>query len=146
MLVKIGMELPFTSKNKHRNTILKFDFLKVPFCTPEKTHFWSLKKTAPKKFSFCFGFDSALKTINAQMFFWLAFLKTHKKSYWMSKTPFWPFLVVNNGFWCKKYFKNVFYSISSVFTFKQAKEHILYQVKWNLKKFKEKHFLCALLG
>ena len=79
MLVKIGMELPFTSKNKHRNTILKFDFLKVPFCTPEKTHFWSLKKTAPKKFSFCFGFDSALKTINAQMFLWLAFLKTHKK-------------------------------------------------------------------
>ena len=30
-------------------------------------------------FSSCFGFDSALKTIDAQMFFWLVFLKTHKK-------------------------------------------------------------------
>ena len=32
------------------------------------------------------------------------FLKTHKKSYWLSKTPFWPFLAVNNVFLC--IFKN----------------------------------------
>ena len=30
-------------------------------------------------FSSCFGFDSALNTIDAQMFFWLVFFKTHKK-------------------------------------------------------------------
>ena len=34
----------------------------------------------PKKFvSSCFGLDSALKTIDAQMFFWSVFFKTHKK-------------------------------------------------------------------
>ena len=32
------------------------------------------------------------------MFFWSLFLKTHKKSYWLSKTPSWPFLAVNNVF------------------------------------------------
>ena len=53
---------------------------------------------------FWFGFDSALKTIDAQMFFWSVFLKTYKKSYWLSKTPFWSFSVVNNGFLC--IFKN----------------------------------------
>ena len=32
------------------------------------------------------------------MFFWSISLKMHKKRYCLSKTPFWPFLAVNNGF------------------------------------------------
>ena len=32
-----------------------------------------------KKIASCFGFDSAFKTIDAQMFFLLVFLKTHKQ-------------------------------------------------------------------
>ena len=77
--MKIGMELPFTLMNKRRNTNLKIDFLKEPFWTPEKRAFLILVENPPKKFcSSCFGLDSALKTIDAQMFFWLAFLKTHK--------------------------------------------------------------------
>ena len=73
------MKLSFTLKNKRRNTNLKIDFLKVPFWTPEKVHFWFLKTTPQNNFSSCFGFDSALKTIKAQMFFWSVFLKTQKK-------------------------------------------------------------------
>ena len=38
------------------------------------------EENPPRKFCFsCFGFDSALKTIDAQMFFWLVFLKMYKK-------------------------------------------------------------------
>ena len=58
---------------------MKFDFKKVPFRTPEKKSFWFLKKTLKKCFSSCFGFDLALITIYAQMFFWSLFLKTQKK-------------------------------------------------------------------
>ena len=38
-------------------------------------------KEKPQQFVFssCFGFDSALKTIDIQMFFWSVFLKMHKK-------------------------------------------------------------------
>ena len=61
---------------------------------------WFLKKTPQTKFYSSFGFDSALKTIDAQMFLWSVFLKMHNKSYWLSKTPFWPFLAVNNVFLC----------------------------------------------
>ena len=97
--VKIGMELPFTLKNKRSNTNLKFDFLKVPLWTPKKcvNGFWR-NPPPKKKNSSCFGFYSALKSIDTQMFFWLVFLKTHKKGNWLSKTPFWPFLAVNNVF------------------------------------------------
>ena len=49
--MKIGKELPFTLKNKRRNTNLKIDLLKVPFWTPEKVHFWFSKKT-PQKICF----------------------------------------------------------------------------------------------
>ena len=63
-----------------------------------KVRFWFLKKTPPKFFSSCFGFESALKTIDAQMSFCSVFLKRTKKSYQPSKTPFWPFLAVINFF------------------------------------------------
>ena len=48
LLMKIGMELPFTLK-KRRNTNLKIDFLKVPFWTPEKVCFWFFVENPPKK-------------------------------------------------------------------------------------------------
>ena len=47
---------------------------------PGKREFFVFEENPPKKrFSSCFGFDLALKTIVAQMFFWLVFLKTHQK-------------------------------------------------------------------
>ena len=50
-------------------------------------------------FPLFFVFDSALKTREAHMFFWLVFFfKCTQKNYWLSKTPFWRFLVVNNCF------------------------------------------------
>ena len=70
-LMKIGMELPFALKNKRRNTNLRLDFLKVP---PKKCVFGFCRKPPQNLFSSCFGFDSALKTIKAHMFFWLVFL------------------------------------------------------------------------
>ena len=61
------MELPFTLKNKRRNTNLKQ-------CV------FGFEENPPKKcFSLCFGFDSALKTIDAQIFFWSILLKRNKK-------------------------------------------------------------------
>ena len=38
-----------------------------------------MKNLQQNFFSSSFGFDSALKTIDAQMSFWSVFLKTHKK-------------------------------------------------------------------
>ena len=77
-LMKIGMKLPFTLKNKRR---YKFELwpLKSTILDPQKVCLWFLKKTSKKNFSSCFSFDSALKTIDAQMFFWLVILKMHKK-------------------------------------------------------------------
>ena len=40
--------------------------------------------------------------------------------------------------------KNIFWSISSVFAFKQAKEHILFQVK--TKKMWNENFFPLILG
>ena len=49
---------------------------------PRKSTFLVFEENPPQQFfSSCFGFDSALKTIDTQMFFWSVFLKTHKKSY-----------------------------------------------------------------
>ena len=75
--------------------------------TPKKERFLVLKeKPQQKKCSFCFGFDSALKTIDAQMSFWSVFYENAlKKSYYPPKTPFWPFLAVIN--FCLVHFKNI---------------------------------------
>ena len=63
-----------TQKYKFENWLFKRTIL-----DPRKRVFLILVENPPKKFcSSCFGLDSALKTIDAQMFFWLAFLKTHK--------------------------------------------------------------------
>ena len=50
--MKIGMELPFTLNKKHANTNVKFNFLKVPFWTPEKVRFW-FYKTTPQNIFLC---------------------------------------------------------------------------------------------
>ena len=143
--MKIGKKLPFTLKNKHRNTNLKFDFFKVRFLTPEKVRFLFLKKTPPKKFvSSCIGFDSASKTIDAQMFFWSVFLKTHKKSYWLSTTLFWPFLAVKNTDQ-----NNIFKSIA--LKAKTKEKSVLHKrMRCSFRSFlffiKEHSVLCVLFG
>ena len=75
--------LPFTLKNKRRNTNLKFDLLKVGTILDPRKSAVLVFEEKPEKyfFSSCFGFDSALKKIDAPMSFWSEFLKMHKKSY-----------------------------------------------------------------
>ena len=106
--MKIGMELPFTLRTNAEIQIWNLTFKKYHFGPPKKCIFGFWRKPSKNVFSSCFGFDSALKTIDAQMFFWIVFLKTHKKSYRQSKTPLWTFLAVNNGFlWVfQKYWLN----------------------------------------
>ena len=97
--VKIGKELSFTLKDKRRNANLKFDFWKVPFWTPEEVNFWFLKKTPPKKIVFVFRlWFSFKKNRCTNVPLGGIFENAHKISYWPSKTPFWLFLAVNNGF------------------------------------------------
>ena len=59
-------------KNKFEIWVLKTTILE-----PLKSVFWVFEEKPPKICFFCFGFDSALKTIDAQMFFKSVFLKTH---------------------------------------------------------------------
>ena len=57
--------------------------LKSIILDPQKSVFLVFRRNPlskkKKNVSLCFGFDSALKTIDAQIFFWLVFLKTHQK-------------------------------------------------------------------
>ena len=77
--VKIGLKLIFTIKNRRKHTNLKLS-LKTILFWPPKSMILVFEETPPKKKnSSCFGFYSALKSIDTQMFFWLVFLKTHKK-------------------------------------------------------------------
>ena len=56
-------------------------FFKVQFWTPEKVHFWFLKKN-PQFIVFLPVLALIqLNTINAQLMFWSVFLKTHKKKF-----------------------------------------------------------------
>ena len=59
--------------------IWKLIFKKYHFGPSKKCVFGFRRKPPQKFFSLCFSFDSAFKTIDAQMFFWSVFLKTHKK-------------------------------------------------------------------
>ena len=76
--VKIGMKLPFTLNNKWRSTIWNLTFKKDHFGPPKKWVFGFWRKPTNKIFSSCFSLDSVLKTIDAQIFFWSVFLKTHR--------------------------------------------------------------------
>ena len=79
IFVKIGMKLPFTIKNKPRNTIMKFEFQNY-FFYPQKSAFLVSEEKHPKQiFALCFGSDSSLKTISIQLLFCLVFFKTHPK-------------------------------------------------------------------
>ena len=73
-VVKIGRKLPFTFMSKRRQQIRNLSF-KNYYSGPKKKRVFGIKK----KCSSCFDSDSALKTIDAQMFFWSVYLKTHKK-------------------------------------------------------------------
>ena len=120
------MMLPFTLKNKRRKTNLKFDLLKVGTILDPRKSAVLVFEEKPEKyfFSSCFGFDSALKKIDAPMFFWSEFLRMHKKSYryWPSKKPFWPFLRIIMVFFCEKKFRK---NCSSYFSFVLALKTIL---------------------
>ena len=73
------MMLPFTV-HKRTNTekqIRNSSFKNYYFGPPKKHVFGFEENTQKQFFSSSFDFDSALKTINAQMSFWLLFLKTH---------------------------------------------------------------------
>ena len=56
-------------------------FLKTTILDLQKSVFLVFEENPPqkKKFPSCFGFDSALKTIDAHVFFWSVYLKTHLK-------------------------------------------------------------------
>ena len=59
--MKIGMELLFTLKNKHRNTNLKFDFLKVQhFGTPKSA--FLVQKNVFFVFRLWFSFENNRRT------------------------------------------------------------------------------------
>ena len=51
----------------------------IYFPPPPKSAFLVFEEKPPKKFSSGFSSDLALQTINAQMFFWRVFLKSHEK-------------------------------------------------------------------
>ena len=51
-LVKIGMKLPFTMKNKSKNTNFKFEFKTYLIFAPRKERFWFLKKNPSQNFFF----------------------------------------------------------------------------------------------
>ena len=70
-----------------------------------------IEENPPKKISVCFGFDSALKTIDTQMFFWSVFLKTRQKVIDHQKRhfgPFWQLIM----FFCV--FSKILFKITSV--------------------------------
>ena len=98
-------EASFYSKEQTQKFKFEILLLKSTIFDPQKSAL-VFEENPPKKFSSCFGFDSAWKTIDTHMFYWSEFLKMHNKSYWLSKMPFWPFLAVNNVFLCV--FKNTY--------------------------------------
>ena len=70
----------FYIKEQTQKYKLEIRLLKRTILDPQKSVFLVFEENPPKLlFSPCFGFDSDLITIDAQMFFWLIFLKTHKK-------------------------------------------------------------------
>ena len=77
--MKNDKKLSFTIKNKRRKQIQNSSFKNYNFGPPKKRVFGFKEKPIQNFFSSCFGFDSALKTIDAQMSFWSVFLKTHFK-------------------------------------------------------------------
>ena len=106
----------------------------LPFRPPKRCVYSFWRKTQKSLFSSSFGFDSALKTIDAQMFFWSVFFENTQKSYWPSKTPFWPFWQLIMVFlWV---FKNT--DLNNICA------SIVFTVKLKQKKNMKKHFLWFL--
>ena len=74
----------------------------MPF-GPQKSAFLVFEENPPKtkKCSLCFGFDSALKTIDAPIIFRSVFLKTHKKVIDCQKRHFDRFWWLITGFFVR---------------------------------------------
>ena len=96
------------------------------FGPPKKRNFDFWRKNPPKKWSSCFSFDSALKTIDAQMSFRSVFLKT----------PLWPI-------WQLLTFFSAFYKILTKTTFvcliflklKQKKKNLIKNLTKNISSY-----------
>ena len=72
------LEAFFYIKEQSQKNKFKIWVLKTTILYPWKSAFLVFEEKPTKKnCSPCFGFDSALKTIEAQMSYWLLFLKTH---------------------------------------------------------------------
>ena len=75
---EIRLDAFFYIKEQTQKNKFKIRVLKTTILDPHKSVFLVFEEKPWKKFfSSCFGFDSALKKIEAQMSFWLLFLKTH---------------------------------------------------------------------
>ena len=73
------MMLPLHKKTKAEKQIRNLSFKNYNFGLPKKRVLVFEEKPPKNVFLrvLCFCFDSAVKTIDTQMSFWLAFLKTH---------------------------------------------------------------------
>ena len=73
-------EASFYIKKQTQKYKFEIWLFKSTILDPRKSAFWGFKENPKKKFfCVCFGFDSTFKTIDAQMYLWSIFLKTHKK-------------------------------------------------------------------
>ena len=73
-------EASFYIKKQTQKYKFEIWLLKTTILDPQKSAFLVFEEKPPIQiFSSCFGFDSGLKTIDAQMTFWSVFLKTHYK-------------------------------------------------------------------
>ena len=84
---------------KEQTQKYKFEIwlLKSTILDPQKSAFLVFEETRPKNFFFVFRLWLSFKN-NRRTTFLLIFENSQKKSSWTSKTPFWPFLAVNNVF------------------------------------------------
>ena len=76
---KLAWSLLLHLRKKAEIQIWNLTLKKYHFGPPKKCIFSFWRKPPQKIFPSCFGFDSALNIIDAQMFFWSVFLKTQKK-------------------------------------------------------------------
>ena len=83
----------------------KFEIILLKSTVPPKKCVFVFWRKPPNNFFLVFWLSFSFKNNRRTYVLLVIFFKRTKKSYWPSKTPFWPFLAVNNGFlWV---FKNI---------------------------------------
>ena len=94
------IKLPcFYITEQSQKTNFEICVLKTTFLDPRKSAFLVFeKKKKQKQIFFLFWLIFSFKNNRHTTVLLVGFLKMLLKSYWLSKTPFWPFLAVNNGF------------------------------------------------